>query len=352
MQLVNQTPVVAELLTSHLPHTPNRRGLLTAKATFRFDGQRVELDRDAPLHVLTAPEPYQGGFLPKDRTMREREPFEVMLLGAVCCPDGEPVSHRRVRMAVGNVVRELDVFGDRVWEGDAISEPVPFERMPMTWERAFGGAADVEVDAGATVRVFDSNNPLGRGFDVTLHAEGLATALRVPEGYPVVPQGPRPLPNLENPHARIKGPRDIAFPICWAPMPGECAMQLAHLYSVLDDPGRALTYDEEFELAIAALRDAHPSWWIPRPARGARLQLSGVLPGGDVDLELPAMRVFGDYIVGERRGSRELVPQALVVLSDERRFTITYRLGFLTRYAPGDERGFRLRIEDGWYGES
>lgn len=352
MELVNQTPVVADLRSGPLPITRNRRGLLTAKATFRFDLQRAELDRDSPLGIALGPTPHEGGFLPKDITLRERDPFEVMLLGSVRRPGGEPVTHQRVRLAVGDTARELDVFGDRVWDGMVMSEPLPFEIMPMTWDRAFGGTAEIEIDAGARVRVSDQNNPWGRGFDPKPYADGIADALGMPDGYPKLPTEPRPLPNLEYPHARIRSPRDVPFPVCWAPMPNECAVQIAHLFPLLSDPETEMSYEDQFEMACASFRDAHPSWWIPRPARGARLQLSGVLPEGDVDLELPALRLFGDYIVGDRRGSRELAPQQLLVLADERRFTITYRLGFLVPYAPGTERGFRLRMEEGWYGDA
>ena len=56
MELVNHTPVPADLRTSPVPNTLNRRGWLTATATYRFDTRRAELDRDHPFEVLTSDE--------------------------------------------------------------------------------------------------------------------------------------------------------------------------------------------------------------------------------------------------------------------------------------------------------
>lgn len=205
MDLVNQTAIPAHVRTGWLANTPNRRGWLTAKATFRIEQGRAVLDRDAPLGVLPHDQPYGDGFLPGDLTVRQRDPFEVMLVGAVKTP--KPVTHQRVRMSIGAVARDLDVIGDRVWEGDVISAPLPFVHMPLVWQRAFGGTADVEIDQGAKVPVSDPMNPLGVGFDVATMAAVLERELKTPPGFPIVPKLRR-LPNLENPAERIRTPRD------------------------------------------------------------------------------------------------------------------------------------------------
>jgi hypothetical protein len=48
-----------------------------------------------------------------------------------------------VRFQVGALSKEVLVTGDRVWQarwiGKRPSEPAPFERIPLQWERAFGG---------------------------------------------------------------------------------------------------------------------------------------------------------------------------------------------------------------------
>jgi hypothetical protein len=349
MELVNHTPIPADLRAAYLVNTPNRRGVLTAKATFRFDGGRVELERERPYPVLDHLEEHAGSHLPPDVTMSAREPFEVMLVGAAEAPGGLPVAHRRVTMTLGEVTRAIEVFGDRAWAGETIGDPVPFTSMPLTWERAYGGSVDVEIDDGAVVTLGEPMNPLGRGFDPTEQVEALAHELRPPQGFPRFAR-PLLLPNLEDPAARIVSPSDTPRPVCWAPVPDRCGVKIAHVIDRAGGHAPAIGVRVP-ELEAAAVRHAHPAWWISRPRRGARLRLAGLFADGDKELELPSLRVFGDYAVGARRGTRELVPQALVVLPSERRLCITYRASFLVRYEPGEERSFRLRTEEGWYGE-
>jgi hypothetical protein len=348
VELVNHTPIPADLRTAHILNTSNRRGFLTAKATFSFHAGRLELERDRPLPVLAHRAPHGPDELPVDVTTEARDHFEVMLIGAAAAPAGERVGHRRVRVAVGSVAREMDVFGDRTWVNDAISAPVPFERMPLRWDRAFGGSTEVEVDEGAYMPFVDPMNPLGRGFDPAEETKALAEELNTPPGFPRYPRQTL-LPNLEDPAHRIVRRGDRPRPVCWAPVPEECGIRIAHILD-RDRSAPPPLGKHDPELVAAARRDAHPAWWIERPAAGARLRLAGLFSDEDVDLELPALRIFGDYILGNRRGARELAPQALLILSDERRLSITYRTSFLVHYAPGEERGFRLRTEEGWHG--
>jgi hypothetical protein len=59
---------------------------------------------------------------------------------------------------------------------------------------------------------------------------------------------------------------------------------------------------------------------------------------------------MGDYVCGAKEGMLELVPQMMILLADERRFTLTYRANFNFDFEEGAERVLRLRLEDGWYG--
>ncbi|APR82343.1 Hypothetical protein A7982_07692 [Minicystis rosea] len=90
--------------------------------------------------------------------------------------------------------RKIRVFGDRKWSrGKAspeASEPVPFAVMPLSYDRAFGGAG------------FDAN-PAGVGLvDRWRHAR-------------VLP----PLPNLEDPDTLFRLPSQRPAPTCFAPIP-------------------------------------------------------------------------------------------------------------------------------------
>jgi hypothetical protein len=72
---------------------------------------------------------------------------------------------QRVQLTVGAVRATLVVTGERRWQrgffGWRITDPEPFERVPLCWELAAGG-----VDASGPERTHaaQSRNPIGRGF--------------------------------------------------------------------------------------------------------------------------------------------------------------------------------------------
>jgi hypothetical protein len=55
-----------------------------------------------------------------------------------------------------------------------------------------------------------------------------------------------------------------------------------------------------------------------------------------------------DYVLGGRSGTRELVPQLLMLLPEARRFYLVYRASFTMEVQPEIERAFRLRLAEGW----
>ena len=68
---------------------------------------------------------------------------EVMLAGSCYAPKG-PTTVVPVRLTVGDWKKELMVYGERRWQagaGDAApGDPEPFEKMPLDYAHAFGGA--------------------------------------------------------------------------------------------------------------------------------------------------------------------------------------------------------------------
>ncbi len=104
-----------------------------------------------------------------------------------------------VRLRVGPLGMTVRVFGDRVWTKTAgrwrISGPQPFQAMPLVYERAFGGWDRTNPDESK--HEYEPRNPAGVGF--------LAKRGKPHEGTP--------LPNLEDPRALIKRPKDRPAPV-------------------------------------------------------------------------------------------------------------------------------------------
>ncbi|MFT3766880.1 MAG: DUF2169 domain-containing protein [Minicystis sp.] len=122
---------------------------------------------------------------------------DVVAVGYAHAPGGSAAS-MEVELRFGHegnaFHRKIRVSGDRKWQkglaSPEVSEPVPFTTMPISYDRAFGGAG------------FDAN-PAGVGLvDRWRHARTLP-----------------PLPNLEDPDALFRVPSQRPAPACFAPIP-------------------------------------------------------------------------------------------------------------------------------------
>ena len=106
---------------------------------------------------------------------------EVLATGACWAPRGTTRPASEVSITVGGLTKTLNVFGDRHWTPSrVISDPEPFEAVPITWENAFGGPG------------FDAN-PVGKG----------VAPARLADDRDAVP-----LPNIEDPGRLIGAPSD------------------------------------------------------------------------------------------------------------------------------------------------
>jgi hypothetical protein len=255
------------------------------------------------------------------------------------------VAAMTIGLSVGQTRREMLVFGDRFWSSPrrAIGPARPFNKMPLDYARAFGGSVPVHLDRES---VFDLSDPLnrhGKGFDAERMARDMGAWLKAPSGFPRLPDGyVRALPNLEDRAAPIARWGDVPPPMCWATVPADVPLWT-------DRISKKLAAAPDKKLPEVVGYRAHPDWVILAPATAPRLVLENLVEGCPVlDLQVPDFGLMADYTVNGRLGSRPLMPHTLVLLPDQGRFTITYRLPFNFQFEPGDEREFRLRVEPKW----
>jgi uncharacterized protein YjbI with pentapeptide repeats len=115
---------------------------------------------------------------------------DVTVRGNACAVKGT-ATHLEAGFRFAGIERRVAVIGDRAWgAGEA---PVPFSSMPLTWERAFGGA-------GSDV------NPVGRGRTPARNADEAAL------------ERAQLRPNLEDPRAPVSSQREERAPMCFAPI--------------------------------------------------------------------------------------------------------------------------------------
>lgn len=263
--------------------------LVAVKATFDIlpDGSVAVSDQQPP--VLRMPE-YLGE--PGNSSIRydadlvlTKTTTDVIVVGHAYAPRGEPVAYVSVGFKVGPVQKVLRVVGDRHWSGSKPSAPQPFERMPLTYEAAFGG---VDKNSEAPGRDFEWRNPVGKGFAMSANtAAGLA------------------LPNIEDPKAPILSWSDHPAPagfgaICshWQPRVGY-AGTYDDRWMNTRQPLLAADLDDRF------FQSAPIDQQAPYFLRGGEpVVLQNLTPGGLAKFFLP--RLFLNFETLFYDGTREL----------------------------------------------
>lgn len=94
-----------------------------------------------------------------------RKPMcDVLVNGSAHAPRGKPAKKVTVGLKVGPIHKRFEVVGDREWDGKLIgsapSDPKPFVKMPISYDRAYGGADTNDKDE---VRAYP-DNPIGIGY--------------------------------------------------------------------------------------------------------------------------------------------------------------------------------------------
>ena len=143
---------------------------------------------------------------------------DVLIQGSAFAPEGVPATALDIGFQVGPVQRLARVTGDRRWlkstRGLTPSAPEPFTTMPLTWERAYGGASwDRDPPA------MEARNPVGTGFwsrgqdgfgRKLPNIEGLNELIHAPDHVPE-PMGFGPVTHNWLPRARYAGTYGAAW---------------------------------------------------------------------------------------------------------------------------------------------
>ena len=146
--------------------------LVAVKGTFLIgpDGSTQPADEQEKvcLPPMYRGEPGKSSLLYDTDLNHTKVNTDIIVNGHAFAPNGRPARHVDVTLRGGGVNKTVRVFGDRVWKssvlGLAMTDPEPFTRMPLTYERAFGGKDDTSEDP--RLHSWDERNPVGAGFAV------------------------------------------------------------------------------------------------------------------------------------------------------------------------------------------
>lgn len=276
-QLDNRTPFAAERAWVR-----DRDGaevwLVALKCTFdiRPDGTTKVSAEQPP--VLRAPEYYgeagKSSLKFESDLVLAKTTTDIVVVGHAYAPDARPAVKVDVGFRVGPVTKVLRVYGDRTWETLGPSAPLPFLKMPLVYERAYGGA-DIRSDDPA--RDWEWRNPVGRGFAIS--RENLKG---------------RALPNVEYAGEPFSSWNDRPRPAGFGPIGSHWPPRVAFAGTYDDkwvkerQPLVPEDFDDRFFQVVPADQQA-PSFL----KGGEPVVLRGLTPGADLQFQLP--RVFPGF---------------------------------------------------------
>jgi hypothetical protein len=273
----NETPFAAER-TFVRDRDGSEIWLVAVRATFQIqpDGRLEIAEKQDP--VAQAPQylgkPGKSSLRCDTDLPRTKLGTDVLLNATGYVPGGKEREEIEVGFRVGDLTKKLIVSGEQSWQrslGASIpSGPTPFSSMPITYERAFGGA--VSERTSKSVYPFADSNPIGVGIDSSDKAV---------------------LPNVRYPGTRVDAPRSNdppagfgAVSCAWTPR-----RTLAGTYDAKWQRERQPLLPDDFqdELFYSAPKDQR----VPGFLRGGeKVELVNLTPNGYLSFTLPKL-AFG-----------------------------------------------------------
>lgn len=312
MDLFNSTPFVVERFV-YLDSTGRESLTVVIKATFTLRGGQVFLaDEQSPLSLADeySGKPEHSSVL-RALDLAPFKPATDILLSGFAYAQGRAKKDVLVALRLGGLTKGVQVVGERVWDRTlgmaTISSPRAFERMELTYERAFGGTDLSHPEHPERCE----ENPVGRGFR--------ATRSKLPlEGMP--------LPNLEDPLAPIRSPRDRPTPRAFGPL-------APHWHPRALQAG---TYDKAWERDTMPLLPADfderffqvapPDQILPSYVQGGEpVKVVGATPESVLEFSLPRVRPEVVVKVGAARETPLCPCDTVSIECEQKRLVLVWR---------------------------
>jgi hypothetical protein len=202
-KIENLTPFAVEMA---FPPDEDARPLFVpiVKATYTFPADASLRIADKQLPIILAGElwgePGKSSYKYEPEGTFTKPCTDVVLIGHAHARRPAD-TELRVRLRAGPLEKTVRVVGDRFWIKTfgmvSMSSPEPFEKIPLIYERAFGGWDRSHPDPNK--HAFEPRNPVGTGFRSKHSKSGAAVRL----------------PNLEEPRNPIRDYDDKPPPACF-----------------------------------------------------------------------------------------------------------------------------------------
>ena len=312
MELVNLTRYAAERVIGM--DGEGRETLTVAvKATFSIvprtlnptpsDEQRALLLADEYLD-----EPGTSSLAHASEMALHKPAADVILSGCAYAPHPSD-TEVMVTLRLLPLQKTVRVIGDRVWEGarGAPSRPRPFAKVPLVYERAFGGH-----DATGRLPEACPENPVGVGF------RGRGSRL---------PVAGAALPNLEDPQNPMQGANDRPSPRCFGPIAPDWNPRPTHAgtYDARWKRERMPLLPTDFDSRFHQV--APPDQVLPGYIAGGELvTITSVRPGGDgFHFAVPVVRPTVVVRIAGERHTPPVKCDTLAIDCEAARISLVFR---------------------------
>jgi hypothetical protein len=311
LQFKNTTPLAGTIFL--LPDPQGIDSLFTVvKGTFSVNGKTTLAGEQVPvvLEEQYHGEPGASSIRVSSDVGLMKPGTDVLLVGHAYGPGGRRTIQADVSLTVGSIRKLVRVTGDRLWRAGAggaeMSSPEPFDRMPLVWERAFGG-----WDRNSKGPSQEPRNPVGAGFRLS-DGERPLNGLRVP--------------NLEDPAAPISSWKDRPPPACFAPVAAfwEPRRSFAGTYDERWQRERAPFLPDDFDPRFFQL--APPGLVAPTYLQGTEpVEVRGASPSGLLRFQLPGVAVKITYLLDRAPQVRPAHLDLVLIEPDAARVVLLWR---------------------------
>lgn len=237
---------------------------------------------------------------------------DVVLVGNAVAPQ-PGTTWMDVGIRVGPVTKLVRVFGERRWKstllGHTSSRPLPFDRIPLRYENAYGGSDTSAKNAEAHGR--EARNPVGRGYRARKSELKFADEL---------------LPNIEDPDQLLSKPGSKACPQGFG-------------FVGRDWEPRAQyrgTYDQEWQEARMPLlpldfddryhNSAHPDLIAPGYLKGGTpVEVLGCTSAGRLSFALPRIEPVATAMLRSMRQSIAMNLNTVLVDADAMKLFLLFK---------------------------
>lgn len=236
---------------------------------------------------------------------------DVVLNGSAYAPGGLPARAVEVSVRVGSMQKMFSVFGDRRWQGVVLAaeEPEPFTQLPISYDRAYGGA-DSNEEQPEKIATYPEN-PIGTGYHPIRPRSSLVGKL-----LPNTAEGKTPITDIK---ARF---RPMSF--------GSVGRNFYPRYKL------AGTYDDRWlneeapfwpaDFSYKYFQCAPEDQQIEHLQGGEEIELKNLTPDGLRWFRIPQREMPVTFLVDGNNDIRTLADcDTLLIEPDQGRFSLTWR---------------------------